>query len=480
MSRAINPKIFRKYDIRGIYEEDLSDFDAFLIGVGFAHLLKERDLPNEVIVGYDGRLSSPRLHELLICGLNYGNCKVQSIGCVPTPELYYAVYENPGKSGIMITGSHNPKEYNGFKITIGNKPFFDKDIEMLLEKIKTLQFPKHIDFEAEYLEMDVTDDYLKDLVKKSGLKKSIPRLKIAWDPANGATADVVSILCNRLKQYNIDNIIINDTIDGNFPAHHPDPTVEENLLQLKRVVLEERCDFGIAFDGDGDRIGIVDNCGNTLLNDHLIMLFGADILNKLPNSVIIADVKTSQIVFDEIKKQGGIPIMHRTGHSYIKEKMKETNAVFAGEMSGHLFFSDLYYGFDDGIYAACRFIELMTRKKQTISELTTLMPKTFSTPEIRIYCQEEEKFALIEEVKNYMNVNCHDYNDLDGLRILKPNGSWWLLRASNTQNCLIARIESLSKDDFNNLHKEIGGLLTSLGVTLTLDEKKSWDDFLIA
>lgn len=481
MSKAISPEIFRKYDIRGRYNVDLFDEDAFLIGAAFADILRQRNLPNKVIVGYDGRLSSPSLHKALIAGLNYKNCKVESIGCVPTPELYYNIYENSGSAGVMITGSHNPKEYNGFKIAIGKKPFFDSDIMLLYKHIQSLKVLKHDYAKVEYLERNETERYIQTLIDSSGIKKvDISKLKIAWDPANGATAEVVGKLCEKLKYYNIESYIVNDKIDGTFPAHHPDPTIEENLVQLKKVVLEEKCDFGIAFDGDGDRIGIVDNCGNTLLNDYLIMLFSYDILKQLPNSTIIADVKTSQIVFNGIANQGGKPLMHRTGHSYIKEKMQESNAVFAGEMSGHLFFADRYYGFDDGIYAGCRFIELVAKSGKTVSQLIASMPKTYTTPEIRIYCLEEEKFALIEEVKNYMNSNCCDYNDLDGLRILKPNGSWWLLRASNTQNCLIARIESLSKDDFNILHREVGDILTSSGVELTLDDKKSWDDFRIA
>ncbi len=448
MSLSINSSILREYDIRGIVDQTLTVRDAFLVGWSFAKLVG-----NECVnVGCDGRLSSPKLTEALISGLIEGGAKARFIGRGPTPMLYFSTFSDKSKAlaGIMVTGSHNPPTHNGFKFIYKGKPFFGDEIKNL----KTIsngyhgQFPTHKDYES----FDCADSYVERL-----LKESVPssKLKIAWDPGNGAAGEIVEKLVQKLPGT---HVVVNEKIDGTFPAHHPDPTVKENLEQLISIVLEQGCDLGLAFDGDGDRIGVVDNKGRIIWGDQLLLIFAKEILDKTPNAVIIADVKASQKLFDGIKNYGGTPLMWKTGHSLIKTKMHEQNSPLAGEMSGHIFFADRYYGFDDALYASLRLINILSSGNQSLSGIIDLFPVVFNTPEIRIDCDDLRKFAVIDEVKKLLDEKGKKYNDIDGIRY-NCNEGWWLLRASNTQAVLVVRCEADSEENLRILCSDISAIL---------------------
>ncbi|MFT5703614.1 MAG: phosphomannomutase [Rickettsiales bacterium] len=453
--------VLRAYDIRGIIDETLSNKDAYYIGRSFAQFLNGED-KNKVVVGYDGRLSSPELREHLVQGLIDSGIDVLEVGLCPTPMLYFGVYHLEADAGIMITGSHNPANHNGFKFLLKDRPFYGDDILELGEIAKVGNFPQGsgdvnyaniMDHYVDYLAndcniesdcglLDELDGFLNDEKKQ---------LKISWDMGNGSSGVVVRKLTNKLKAK---HYLLFEEIDGNFPNHHPDPTVEANLEDLKKSVLENKCDIGIAFDGDGDRVGIVDNEGEVLWGDQLMCLFARDVLKDHPGATIIADVKASQVLFDEIKKAGGVPLMWKTGHSLIKAKMKEVKSPLAGEMSGHIFFADRYFGFDDGIYAAVRIINIILESGKSLSEIKKSLPKTFSTTEIRIDCTEEEKFKIIETIQKQLKEKGVEFNDIDGIRVQNLNG-WWLLRASNTSAVLVARCEALTLENLNNLKKDL-------------------------
>ncbi len=456
-----HPSILRAYDIRGIIGETLSEEDAYFIGKAFAKFLSAEQ-KNKVVVGYDGRLSSPDLKDSLIRGLIDSGMNVSEIGLCPTPMLYFGVYHLQADAGIMITGSHNPANHNGFKFLLKDRPFYGADIANLgaiaevgnfvdeagnVDHVHIMEnYVDHLandcDIESDSELLDELDHFLEDTKQ---------RLKISWDIGNGATGEVVRKLTDKLKAK---HFLLFEEIDGNFPNHHPDPTVEANLLDLKKSVLENECDIGVAFDGDGDRIGVVDNQGEVLWGDQLMCLFAKDVLEEYPGATIIADVKASQVLFDEIKKFGGVPLMWKTGHSLIKAKMKETKSPLAGEMSGHIFFADRYFGFDDGIYAAVRIINIILKEGKSLSEIRKSLPKTFSTPEIRIECSEEKKFVIVEEIKKQLRAKNISFNDVDGIRMQNENG-WWLLRASNTGAVLVARCEALTEINLDKLKKDL-------------------------
>jgi len=461
-----HPSILRAYDIRGVVGETLNIEDAYIIGRAFASILMADHQNNKVVVGYDGRLSSIDLKESLIRGLMDSGINVVEIGLCPTPMLYFGVYNLDARAGIMITGSHNPANYNGFKFLLKDKPFYGEDILELgriaeisnfvdnngtIEHINIMnKYVNHLaddcDIESNSEFLDELDDFFEDEEK---------RLKISWDIGNGATGEVVRKLTDKLKAK---HFLLFEEIDGNFPNHHPDPTIEENLQDLKQSVLDNNCDLGIAFDGDGDRIGVVDDCGEVLWGDQLMCLFAKDVLEEYPGTTIIADVKASQVLFDEIKKAGGKPLMWKTGHSLIKAKMKETKSLLAGEMSGHIFFADRYFGFDDGIYAAIRLINIVLKANKPLSEIRKSFATTFSTKEIRIACSEETKFVIIDIIKEQLQKKNIQFNDIDGIRMQSQNG-WWLLRASNTGAMLVARCESLTQDGLNELKKDLSSYL---------------------
>ncbi len=446
MNFGINRAILREYDIRGIVDQTLTTQDAFLIGWSFAQLVNNK----YVNVGCDGRVSSPKLTQFLISGLIEGGAKVRFIGTGPTPMLYFSTFHYHAEAGVMVTGSHNPPTHNGFKFIYLSKPFFGKDIKNL-GTIAT-KYKGNIDSYENYEIVDCELIYRDRLLKDCN---SNPKIKIAWDPGNGAAGHINKLVVEKLPGQ---HILVNEKIDGTFPAHHPDPTVKENLAQLISIVLKENCDLGIAFDGDGDRIGVVDSKGRIIWGDQLLLIFAKDILLRNPGAVIIADVKASQKLFEGIKDHGGRPLMWKTGHSFIKSKMLEQNSPLAGEMSGHIFFADNYYGFDDALYAAIRLIDVLTRNNQSLADIVDAMPLVFNTPEIRIECDDNEKLEIINNVKTLLKNKGQSYDDIDGIRYSCSQG-WWLLRASNTQAVLVVRCEASSKANLKILCQEISDIL---------------------
>ncbi|GBR50264.1 phosphomannomutase [Acetobacter pomorum] len=428
----------REYDIRGIVGKTLSTDDAFAIGRTFGSIVR-RNGGKRLVVGYDGRLSSPLLEEALVrgaleCGLN-----VVRVGRGPTPMLYYGAVALKADGAIMVTGSHNPPDHNGFKITLAGKPFFGaqiRELGNLSARGDVVPAGK-----GTVRDVDIREEYVERLVKDyiGGQRK----LKVVWDNGNSSAGEVLEMLVEKLPG---EHIVLNAKIDGTFPAHHPDPTVASNLEQLIASVRENKADLGIAFDGDADRIGVVDNTGGILWGDQLLILLARDVLRSHPGATIIADVKASQVLFDEVAHAGGKPLMWRTGHSLIKSKMAETGSPLAGEMSGHIFFADKWYGFDDGLYAGVRVLDIVARMDAPLSAFREALPKTISTPEVRFECDDRRKFKVIEDVAARLRKEGADVSEIDGVRVNTPNG-WWLLRASNTQAVLVARAEGRTEAD---------------------------------
>ena len=448
-SHTFNKTILRAYDIRGIFEKDLNLIDALFLGKSFATLLKKKKLKN-VVIGYDGRISSLKIEKELVKGLLSKGIKVYKIGLVPTPLLYFSMYSNKLDSGIMITGSHNPPSYNGFKMLLKNKSIVGKDILDIAKISSKGEFCKNKKGKVKKISM--MNKYLLFLINSANIKKNV---KVAWDPGNGSSGKIISYLTKKL---NGKHYLINEKIDGTFPAHHPDPTVLKNLKQLINLVKKKKCDFGFAFDGDGDRLGVVDDKGKIIFADKIVAFLAKDVLLGKPNSKIILDIKSSQIVFNEIKKLKGRPIFWKTGHSLIKEKMKEIKATFAGEMSGHIFFADKYYGFDDAIYASIRFLNLFSNSNKSLSKIFNNMEKSFNTPELRFNSTETEKFMIVKKLKKILKKEKKKFIAIDGVRYSTKEG-WWLVRASNTQNIIVARCEAYSKENLNkvklNLRKNL-------------------------
>ena len=460
-----HPSILRAYDIRGVYQETLFDDDAYYVGKSFGSFMKANDL-QKISVGFDGRKSSPELKDRLIKGLVQCGVEVIEIGLCPTPMLYFSIYQLECDAGIMVTGSHNPKNHNGFKISLKELPFYGEDILNLASIASNAQF---IEGEGELKEEDVSQKYIDKILSdcniassNSGLMDEIDnfkanrKLKIAWDCGNGASGDIVKAITERIQG---EHVLLYEEIDGDFPNHHPDPTEAKNLVDLINTVKENNCDLGIAFDGDGDRIGAVDNEGNIIWGDQLLLLYSQNIIKEKPNSVIIADVKASQTLFDEIVKIGGKAIMWKTGHSLIKAKMIETQASLAGEMSGHIFFADKYFGFDDAIYAAIRLINIVANSHDSLAYLRKQIPQTFSTPEIRIDCDDDKKFDIIDKIKAQLTKEKLEFNDIDGVRVKSSDG-WWLIRASNTQPAIVARCESNSEENLEKLKSNLNNILS--------------------
>ena len=460
MAYRFDPTILREYDIRGIVGQTLFPADAHAVGRVFATILAKAG-GHRAAVGYDGRLTSPEFEAALVEGLAEGGIDVVRIGRGPTPMLYYAA-ATPGDyggvdGGIMVTGSHNPPDHNGFKIVLGGKPFYGEAIQELGPMALDLgpaQAPR-----GRVEKHSVFDNYVERLARDYDGARP---LKIAWDCGNGATGDVVTRLVKRLPGQ---HTLINERIDGNFPAHHPDPTVPENLVQLQQAVAAGHCDLGIAFDGDGDRIGVVDARGRILWGDQLLVVLARDVLNRLPGAPIIADVKASQVLFDEIARAGGKPVMSQTGHSLMKVKLAETGAPLAGEMSGHIFFADRYYGYDDAIYVAVRLLGVLGRNAESIAEMVDKLPVVFNTPELRIPCEEARKFAAVEEVRERLRRRGAEMVDIDGVRVRTEDG-WWLLRASNTQAVVVARAESTSEAGLERVKRQLGAELAASGLAL--------------
>lgn len=456
MSKAhtFDPTTLREYDVRGIIGKTLGATDALALGRSFGTLIR-RAGGDKVAVGYDGRLSSPMLEAALVDGLMDTGCSVTRVGIGPTPMLYYAVHALGLDGGVMITGSHNPPDYNGFKMLTLGGPFYGKDILGLGALAAAADFETGSGREHS---VDIIDRYVDRLL----LNFDAQPFRIAWDPGNGAAGDVMRKLAARLPG---EHVLLNCTIDGTFPAHHPDPTEEKNLVQLREAVLGGGLDFGIAFDGDGDRIGAIDGTGRVIWGDQLLQVLAADVLTAVPGATIIADVKASQALFDRVAALGGVPLMWRTGHSLIKAKMKETGSPLAGEMSGHIFFAHDYYGFDDALYAALRLMMAVSRQGGSLTALRDAMPELVNTPEMRFPCSEVRKFAVVQEVLARLRADGAQINDTDGARVNTPDG-WWLLRASNTQDVLVARAEAHDEAGLGRLMDLLKAQLAASGVTL--------------
>jgi len=465
MTHTFHPTILREYDIRGIIGETLGPDDARAIGRGFGTLIKRANKDsgrgNLVAVGYDGRVSSPILEHALVEGLTATGCDVRRIGMGATPMLYYAEASAPEvDGGIQITGSHNPANYNGFKMVFQGRPFFGADILKLGEMAASGDW---VDGAGSFETIEILDEYVERmLVDLAGIDESnLAALKIGWDAGNGAAGPALELLTQRLPG---EHHLLYTEVDGNFPNHHPDPTVPENLEDLRKLVADKKLDFGVAFDGDGDRIGAIDGEGRIIWGDQLLMIYAEDLLKTHQGATIIADVKASRALFDCVAQHGGKPLMWKTGHSLIKSKMKETGSPLAGEMSGHVFFADTYYGYDDALYAGIRLIAASARLGKSVTQLRGEMPAMLNTPEMRFQVDESRKFAAIAEVKERLaHATGVEVNDTDGVRVNTPDG-WWLLRASNTQDVLVARAESDTQAGLDALMAQIDEQLAASGL----------------
>jgi phosphomannomutase len=459
MKHTFHSSVLREYDIRGIIGETLGVEDARAIGRGFATLLR-RAGGSKVAVAYDGRVSSPLLEHALVEGLTASGCDVVRVGMGPTPMLYYAeASEEDVHGGIQITGSHNPANYNGFKMVFQGRPFFGADI---MELGRMAAAGDWMEGKGTSESRDVLVRYVDRVAEGlAGIDRdTLSGLKIGWDAGNGAAGPALELLAARLPG---EHHLLYTEVDGHFPNHHPDPTEEKNLADLKALVADKFLDFGIAFDGDGDRIGAVDATGRVIWGDQLLMIYAEDLLRMVPQARIIADVKASRALFERVSQLGGQPLMWKTGHSLIKSKMKETGAPLAGEMSGHVFFAHDYYGYDDALYAAVRLIAASSRLGKSVTQLRGEMPALVNTPELRFQVDESRKFAVIDEVRARLSASGADVDGTDGVRVSTADG-WWLLRASNTQDVLVARAESEDQEGLDRLLEQIDAQLAASGL----------------
>lgn len=439
----LNSNIFREYDIRGIADEELLDEGITSLGRALGTYLIRHSGPN-VNLGRDCRLSSERLRNALINGLKATGCQVTDIGVVPTPLLYFSTVHLKASGGIMITGSHNPAEYNGFKVMCGSGTIHGDDIQQLRRIIEANDF---IEGEGSETFFDIVTPYVDEISSQFNFER---RIKVVADAGNGTAGPAMHRIFEKL---NVEYKEMFFEMDGRFPNHHPDPTVPSNLKQLVAAVKKEKADLGIAFDGDSDRIGAVDDKGTVIYGDQLMIIYAREILARKPGSTVIGEVKCSQSLYDDIRKNGGNGVMWKTGHSLIKAKMKETHAELAGEMSGHMFFADRYYGFDDALYAACRLMEIVSRSGQKLSALLADLPKTVTTPEIRVDCDDDKKFDVVRDVTGHFK-KIYEVIDVDGARINFPCG-WGLVRASNTQPVLVLRFEATTPELLEAYRNEV-------------------------
>lgn len=452
MTHRFDPTSLREYDIRGIVGKALGPADATAIGRGFGTRVR-RAGGTRVAVGYDGRTHSPLLEAALVEGLTKSGVDVVRIGLGPTPMLYYAEATLEVDGGIQITGSHNPGDYNGFKMVLQHKPFFGADIQDLGKLAEAGDWDEG---EGTISNYEIMDDYVARLM--AGYAGGA--FRIGWDAGNGAAGPVVDRLVKLLPG---EHFTLYTEVDGHFPNHHPDPTEEKNLADLKALVAEKELDFGIAFDGDGDRIGAVDGEGRVVWGDQLLAILAEPVLREQPGATIIADVKASQALYDRIAELGGTPLMWKTGHSLIKTKMKETSSPLAGEMSGHIFFAHDYYGYDDALYAAIRLIRAVRVMGGSLTAIKSAMPVMVNTPEMRFQSSEDRKFKVVDEVLDRLAASGADVDRTDGARVNTADG-WWLLRASNTQDVLVARAEAKDEAGLERLMAQINDQLAQSGV----------------
>lgn len=448
--------IFREYDIRGITGTELTPDVARVVGRAFAALLQERGVKGAVAVGRDNRPSGDGLHDALIAGLIESGIAVVDIGVVPTPVAYWTQHNLDVVAGIQITGSHNPPEYNGFKLGIGKASIYGNDIQRIYQLAVAGIFPEG---KGSRRDEAVIDRYIDDVVGRIG-KISRP-LRIAVDAGNGVGGLVAPKLFAKLG---VDVTCMFCESDGTFPNHHADPTVPENLEDLINEMYKGGYDFGVAFDGDADRIGVIQRNGDIIWGDYLLLLYARDVLARMKNAPIIFDVKCSQALPDAIQKAGGIPVMWKTGHSLIEEKMHEMHAPLAGEMSGHMYFDEGWYGFDDALYGAARLLKIVADSGRSLHELLADVPRFVSTPEIRVTCSDDKKFGIVSDAVKYFSAK-YTTIDVDGVRIQYPDG-WGLIRASNTQPVIVLRFEARTRDQLDAIRAEIEGWLTQHGVQI--------------
>jgi phosphomannomutase len=452
----INNEILREYDIRGIYGSSLTIKDIDLIGRSLASLLINNNMTN-IIIGHDGRDSSLEIKNLLIGSIIKMGIDVSDISLVPTPICYFATKKLNISNSIMITGSHNPQEYNGFKIIINDDSFYGKQIKDL----NNIEIHNESNTKGLITYVDILDTYIDEILTRVNIIKD---LKIVWDIGNG----VIGSMFHRLiKKVPGNHLIINSTVDGNFPNHHPDPTVLKNNIQISDLVIEKGCDLGISFDGDGDRLGVIDNKGNFVYSDIILLLISKFMSIKIKDLTVVADVKCSQLIFEDLRSKNINVIMSKTGHSLIKNKIKETNAHIAGEMSGHIFFNHNYYGFDDAIFASLKFMEYLSNQNESLNNIVSDYLIYSSTPELKLYCDENIKFQNIDKIVKKIKENTKDLklNDLDGIRV-EANDYWYLIRASNTQNCLVFRLECKKNINFKGKLQEIHKFLSDFNLDL--------------
>ena len=452
MTHDFDPSILREYDVRGIVGDTLTAADARALGRSYGALAVTEGA-RRIAVGRDGRSHSPELEAALIDGLTRSGLDVVRIGMGPSPMLYFAAATLGVDGGIQVTGSHNPADYNGFKMLLNGRSVFGEEIQALGRRAADGDWT---DGAGTVDDANVLGAYVARLVEdfQGGT------FRIGWDAGNGAAGPALEQLITRLPGEH--HAIFTD-VDGAFPNHHPDPTVEANLADLKALVADQKLDFGIAFDGDGDRIGAVDGLGRVIWGDQLLAILARPVLEAEPGATIIADVKASQVLFDAVAALGGKPLMWKTGHSLIKSKMKETGAPLAGEMSGHIFFKHRWYGFDDALYAAVRLIEAVASSGKSLTQIMDDMPKSVATPELRFPVDAARKFLVVDEVRERLGAAGAKVDATDGVRVSTADG-WWLLRASNTQDVLVARAEANGQDGLDRLVADIDSQLASSGV----------------
>jgi phosphomannomutase len=457
-THRLDPSILREYDIRGTVGNTLKEEDCYFIGRAFGTMVRRLQNGKMVAVGFDGRESSPAFAKNVIQGLTDCGLNVENIGLGPTPMAYFAMKSRGADAAVMITGSHSPLSYNGIKMAYKSGPFYGKMVQEVGRLAATGDFESG---QGKAVTVDVQDAYVERMLKDYTGKKD---LKVAWDIGNGATGEIIRRLIKKLPG---EHTLLFDKIDGTFPNHHPDPTVAKNLVDLQKAVREKHCDIGIGFDGDGDRIGVVDESGLILWADLLLAIYAAEVLKEHPGAPIIADVKCSRVLFDEIARLGGKPIMWNTGHSLIKAKMQETKSPLAGELAGHICFADKYYGFDDAPYCAVRLLNILSHSGKPFSALYQHLPRMHNTPEVRFHVPAERKFKIAPEIKDRLKAEGKkgvDVNDIDGVRVTTPDG-WWLMRPSNTEDVLTIRAEGFTEEGLERLKNQLIGQLKQSGIS---------------
>ena len=464
LQHIFDPTILRSYDIRGIYEKTLNKEDAFMLGFFYGITVKKKIPTKEnplIVIGMDGRLSSPILEENLNAGLEKSGCEVYRIGLSPTPMLYFASHFFKADGAIQITGSHNPKDYNGFKIVLGQNSFFGEDIQKLGKLAKKGYSQTYLGLSKS---VSINDQYIEKIIEPiKSIDKKLANKTIVWDCGNGASGPSVEMLTKRISG---NHIVLFSEVDGNFPNHHPDPTDESTLKILSDKMKEVNADIGIGFDGDGDRIGVIDKKGRPIAGDLLTAFLSNSLeIKDKENQTVILDIKSSYVAYDKIISFGLNAEIGKTGHSNIKKRIKEINSPLAGEMSGHIFFADKYYGYDDALYTSIRIISLMANDN-SLDDFISTLPKTYVSPEIKLYCSDKIKFKLINRLvdKVLKDYNPENVITLDGVRAKNEMG-WWLIRASNTEEAIIVRFEGKSQKDQDKLLMEVKERLKNEGLT---------------